>query len=155
MKAQPRRTVPMRIQRDAALDLCATLMKRLGMVPVDMDVKFELDHDPALKLRAVNPETGEHVPHQHDRRYLVWLTKEAHAEKTTGRRGVSDLSLRDGDQGKIAKVARLLTEGEEFRSRLLRKEAGEPALPSKGRLRGRGFPTPKPQRRATGFRRDA
>jgi hypothetical protein len=31
---------------------------------------------------------------------------ECHAVKTTGRRGESDLSLRDGDQGKIAKLKR-------------------------------------------------
>ena len=66
--AEPRRAVPMRLQRDKALELCADLMRKLGMVAVDAEVAFELDHDPALVLRPVDPATGHHIPHQHDPR---------------------------------------------------------------------------------------
>ncbi|KMO34279.1 hypothetical protein [Methylobacterium aquaticum] len=120
-----RRAVPMKVQRDAALDLCAELMRKLGMIPVEVEtVEWQLDHNPALALRPIDPVTGEHQPHQHSRKHLVWMTKAAHREKTTGRRGTSDLSLRDGDQGKIAKVDRLQEQQAEFRERLLAK--GEP-----------------------------
>ena len=82
--AEPRRAVPMRLQRDKALELAASLMRKLGLVPVDAEVAFELDHDPALCLRPVDPANGQHIPHQHDPSCLIWRTKEAHARKTRG-----------------------------------------------------------------------
>lgn len=83
--AEPRRAVPMRVQRDRALALCADLMRKLGMVPVDAEVAFELDHDPALCLRPIDPTTGQHIPPQHEPSCLIWRTKEQHALKTRGR----------------------------------------------------------------------
>lgn len=123
--AEPRRAVPLKVQRDVALALCADLMRKLGMVPVDVQVAFELDHDPPLALRAIDEVTGSHKPHQNDERFLVWRPKLDHRAKTTGRRGESDLSIRDGDQGKIAKVKRITADQEAFRRRLQAKNDGE------------------------------
>lgn len=106
MKAGKRRAIPMKVQRDVALDLCRDLMRKLGLVEVDATIEFDLDHAPALELRAVNPVTGEHEPHQHDPRFLIWRTRQAHRAKTTGRAGTSKLAMVNGDQQKIAKNRR-------------------------------------------------
>lgn len=143
MKPEPRRTVPMRVQRDAALALCADLMRKLGMIPVEVTPQFELDHVPALALRAVDPATGKHVPHQHDPAHLVWMTKEAHAAKTFG----TGATTRGADAGDIAHGRRLTKKHQEFCANLLRKEAGEPKPP--GSIRTRPRKPAEPQRRAT------
>ncbi len=107
MKAEPRRTPPLSVKLAAALNQLEAAMRKLGMIPVECTVpEWQFDHDPALGLRAVDDQTGAHVPHQHDVRFLVWRPRVEHAVKTTGRRGESDLSIRDGDQGRIAKVKR-------------------------------------------------
>lgn len=117
-----RRVVPMKVQRDVALAQLSALMRAKGF---EVDT-FELDHDPALGLRPVDPVTGEHTPHQHDPAALVWRPKAEHKRKTTGRRGESKLSLSyDGDQSRIAKADRLEESTEEFRRRLLAKEPGQ------------------------------
>lgn len=106
MKAEPRRTPPLSVKLAAALNQLEAAMRKLGMIPVECTVPdWQLDHDPALALRAVD-DGGAHQPHQHDVRFLVWRPRVEHALKTTGRRGESNLSLRDGDQAKIAKVKR-------------------------------------------------
>lgn len=107
MKAESRRTPPLFVKLAAALNQLEAAMRKLGMIPVECTVpEWQFDHDPALGLRAVNESTGAHQPHQHDVRFLVWRPRVEHTVKTTGRRGASDLSLRDGDQAKIAKVKR-------------------------------------------------
>jgi hypothetical protein len=107
VKAEPRRTPPMAVKLAAALNQLEAAMRQLGMIPVECTVPdWQFDHDPALALRAVDEATAAHVPHQHDVRFLVWRPRVEHAVKTTGRRGESDLSLRDGDQSKIAKLKR-------------------------------------------------
>jgi hypothetical protein len=146
MKAEKRRAVPMRLQRDAALDLCTDLMRKLGMVPVDYVPEFELHHEPPLELRPIDEATGQHVPHQHERTCLIWMTKAAHRARTTGRRGESDLSLRDGDQAKIAKTRRLEKKRDAFKRTLLARDAGEEPPPDK---RKRPIPAArKPERPA-------
>ena len=116
MTRPKRKAVPMQTQRDVALRQLGELMRKLGF-EVQM---FELDHDPALELRPVDPETGEHEPHQHDANYLVWLPKANHRDKTHGKpAGESKLNRRDGDQQKIAKAKRLAKSHEEMRRRLL------------------------------------
>lgn len=103
MKAEKRRAIPMKIQRDVALDLCRDLMRKLGMVEVDATIEFDLDHDPALQLRAIDPATGKHLPDQHDPAFLVWRPRQQHRVKTTGRAGTSKLAMINGDAQKIAK----------------------------------------------------
>lgn len=147
MKAEKRRAVPMKLQRDLALKLCADLMRQAGMVPVEVTPRFDLDHVPALALRDFDPATGEHRPHQHDPAHLVWMTKEAHAAKTFG----NGATTRGADAGDIAHHRRLSAKEMQFRARLLAKDHGtEPPEPK----RKHKIPRPpkrqaKPQRTAT------
>lgn len=107
MKAEKRRTPPLSIKLEGALAQIEVLMRKLGMIPEEVVVSgWDFDHDPALELRSVDDATGAHIPHQHDVRFLVWRPRQEHRVKTTGRRGESDLSIRDGDQQKIAKNRR-------------------------------------------------
>jgi hypothetical protein len=109
MKAEPRRAVPMKLQRDKALELCADLMRKLGMVPVDAKVEFDLDHDPALGLRDVDPATGHHVPHQHEPSCLIWRPKARHTEKTRGR-GATTAGSDVGEMRKTRQLVRARVE---------------------------------------------
>jgi len=146
--AEPRRAVPMKLQRDLALKLVADLMRKLGMLPPEAEPSFQLDHAPALALRAVDEATGEHVPHQHDPAYLVWLTKEAHAAKTFG----TGATTRGADAGDIAHSRRLSAKEIEFRARLLARDTGvEPPEPKrrKAKIAQRPKRPPRQQRSAS------
>lgn len=117
MTPEPRRKVPAKAALHAAL-------YQLGFEPHEV----ELDHDPALALRPVDPVTGEHIPHQHDPKALIWRPKADHARKTTGRRGESRLSISgDGDVSRAAKARRLAQSHEEFRARLTAPKGETPA----------------------------
>lgn len=125
--------IPVMVRLHAAL-------LQLGFEPSEV----QLDHDPALGLRKVDPVTGAYVPDANDPRYLIWRPRKEHAAKTTGRRGES----RKGDQSsgdvpRIAKVKRLQSEQEEFRRRLLEKAPGEPRK-SKSRIPSRPFRKKEP-----------
>lgn len=106
MNRPKRRAVPMKLQRNAALALCAELMVKLGLEQVDA---WQLDHDPALGLRPVNDAGTDYEPAQHDPRFLVWRPIRQHAEKTNGRAlGTSRHARRvEGDKQRIAKAKRL------------------------------------------------
>lgn len=107
MKAEPRRTPPVGAQLAAAKRQIADLMKRLGMVPVEVpldSVQLECDHEPALGLRDVDAVTGRHIPHQHDDRYLVFRPKVRHAEKTRG----TGATTAGSDVGEMRKTRQLV-----------------------------------------------
>lgn len=135
---EKRRPVPMRVQRDAALRQLGELMRGKGFEAHEL----ELDHDPALALRPKNPETGEHEPHQHDSRYLVWRPKAEHAEKTNGvRLGESKNASRiEGDKQMISRAKRLSKDEEAFRARVLAKSEDRSG---EGRPTRTGKPWPK------------
>lgn len=151
--AEPRRTPPVGKQLAAAKRQIAELMKRCGMVPVEMpveDVALDLDHDPALGLRDVCPKTGQHIPHQHDDRYLVFRPVANHAVKTRG----SGATTNGSDVGEMRKTRQLVEK---------RVERGEVApddpsiapwaprpdryQPPKQKIRNAGFAPPKDRRR--------
>ncbi|WP_375458847.1 hypothetical protein [uncultured Enterovirga sp.] len=148
MKPEPRRVVPIKVQLEVAKRQLAALMREKGF---EVE-RLELDHDPALGLRPIDPETGEHVPHQHDASCLVWRPDAEHKVKTTGRRGESDLSLTfNGDQSRIAKTERVQEREAEFRRQLLARAEGKPVA-RKGSIPSRPKQPAKPQNRASGFR---
>jgi len=89
--------------------------------------EVELDHDPALGLRNVNADGTDWDPPQHDARYLVWRPKDEHRVKTSGTKATTAGS----DVQVIAKGKRLARDAEEFRRRILAKDAGEPKPKSK------------------------
>ena len=114
MTEPKRRTVPMKTQRDVALRQLGELMRKLGFEVV----VWELDHDPPLGNRPI--VDGEHEPHQHDPRALVWRPKAEHAAKTHGVKvGESRFATRtEGDQQKIARTKRLRADHAELRKKL-------------------------------------
>jgi hypothetical protein len=110
----PRRKVPLRTQLHAALD-------QLGLDPATA----ELDHTPALGLRAINAALGDYDPPQLDPQYLRWRGKAEHRIKTSGTKATSAGS----DIHLIAHGKRLTREHEEFCRRILLKEPGRSARP--------------------------
>lgn len=155
VKAEKRKPVPEKIQKEVALRQLRELMTELGYE----EGALELDHDPALGLRPIDPDTGAHVPAQHDPKALVWRPSSAHRLKTSGQKGESKLSIDpNSDQSRIAKVKRILKASEnakvkaeeDYRRQLLRHEVvdGETADPipvkpksrwPKRSLKSRGF----------------
>lgn len=157
MGPEKRRPVPLGLKLAVALSQLEDAMRALGSISPDSEtVEWELDHFPMLAVRPHDEVTGHHIPHQHSIHHLVWMPKAAHALKTTGRRGESDLSIRDGDQARAAKVKRIRRKSVEFQFALLQKDACElngPKLKSKSQIKSRVRPKAKPQRRASGYRR--
>lgn len=143
--AEPRRAVPMKVQRDLALAQLADAMRKLGLVPVDAAPEFELDHDPALCLRPVDPETGKHIPPQHEPSCLIWRTKEAHDRKTNGPGGERRITTAGSDKHLKVKLDRLSEAHVETRQKLLSVEPRAPKPP--GKIRSAGFAPPKDRRR--------
>ncbi len=130
-QAEPRKAVPMKLQRDLALKLCADLMRRMGMVEEAEPVSFELDHDPALVLRDVDPATGRHIPHQHDPEYLIWKTGKAHDRKTNGRGGEKRTTTYGSDKHVAAKLTRLTDAEIERHRRQMLGPSERSAVPAK------------------------
>lgn len=98
-------------------------LRQLGFEPHEV----ELDHSPALALRAWNPETNDTIPPASDPRYLVWRTKAEHRVKTFGRPATTAGS----DIGEAARLKRLERDTAEYRTRLLAKTPGRPRPKSK------------------------
>ena len=143
MKAEPRRAIPMKTQRDVALRQLADLMRQMGMEVT----RLELDHDPALGRRLVDEATGQHVPHQHEPSCLIWRPDAAHKVKTFGK----PATTLGSDIHEIAKTVRMEREAAEFRVSILRKETGEPKPERYSAFGKRPRNQAKPQRRASGY----
>jgi hypothetical protein len=148
-RAEPRRAVPLAKQLEASKRQIADLMQKLGMVPVSEPVELQLDHDPALGLRDVHPVTGEHSPHQHDPRYLVWRPKLRHAAKTHG----NGATTAGSDVGEMRKTRQLVA----ARVERGEVEADDPSIAPwapkpdrrqmpKQKIQGRGFPKSQKER---------
>ena len=126
-----RKAIPLGVKLAAALIA-------LGMDPDDV----EWDHDPAIGMRPINPETGDTIPPANDPRAIVPRLGAAHKAKTFG-----DHRPLSGDVSQIAKIKRVDRKHEEFRQRLLAKATGEPvAAPTKHKgpaIPSRPFPKRK------------
>lgn len=147
-KPEKRRPAPLAVKLENALDQLGDALKRLGEIPPDTDrIEWEHDHFPALALRPFDPTTGHHIPHQHSAGHLRWLPKACHKAKTTGRRGESKLSARDGDAGKIAKVRRI--EKKRAAADLPREE--RPRIMPKAKIPQAPKKPRKAQKRASGY----
>lgn len=93
MSKPRRKSIPLRAQLHAAL-------YQLGLNPDDSD----LDHSPPLALREWDEAAQDTIPPASDPRYLVWMKRTAHREKTVGRKNVT---VAGSDIHAIAKVKRL------------------------------------------------
>ena len=111
--------MPLRVKLAAALFA-------LGLDPKTT----EFDHDPALGLRPVDPETGDTVPAANDPKHIVPRARAAHRHKTVG-----DHRPLSGDISRIAKLKDVERKEAAFRQRLLAKTAGERAPKPKRRSR--------------------
>lgn len=86
-----------------------TLGRRLAILLGHLPKGAELDHDPALILRAFNPKTGEYMPAANDPAYLIYRDGESHQQKTTGRKpgALRTVTTKGSDIGLKTKFARL------------------------------------------------
>lgn len=90
-----------------------------------LGMTIEFDHQPplAFRERVVNEE-GEvigYIPDENDPRYIVPMIRDAHREKTNGKK--HDVS--NGDIHKAGKIKRLSETEQEFRRKLLEPEERE------------------------------
>ena len=106
---------------------------------------IEWDHCPALALRFFNEETGELEPAANDPRFIRPIRTANHATKTFGPGGEKRVTTAGSDIHAIAKAKRQSRETEEFRRRLLAKDAGEP-IPTTGKRRAKIPSRPFPKR---------
>lgn len=102
----------------------ASALYALGIDPDDVD----FDHDPALAMRPIDPETGDTIPPANSPRHIVPRPRAAHKAKTFG----SHVPL-SGDVQKIKKLRRVEKDEAAFRARLLAKESGDTPAPKRGR----------------------
>lgn len=119
--AEHRKHIPIGVKLKACLLL-------LGFTDEQIDGDIRWDHQPALGLRFIDPETGEMIPHPNDPRFIRPMSDRGHHEKTFGRGGTRRITTAGSDIGNIAKVKRVVENpsgGEEFRRRLLAVKSGE------------------------------
>lgn len=112
--------------------LMVALAEALGL---PSDTRFEFDHDPALTLREFDSIAGDFIPPQNDPAFIVVRTEADHDRKTFGTKATtagSDIHAR-------THVNRLSKDQQEFRSRMLTKQPGEPRQRS-GKIPTRPFP---------------
>lgn len=149
MKAEKRREPPLHVKLEAALRQLVEAWKQLGKVPADETPKLEFDHFPALGLREVCQETGQHIPHQHSAEHLRWMPKADHDRKTRG----TGATTNGTDIGEMRKTRQLV------KARIARESPPEDEPPArhtkpKSNFPKRGFPKrEKIQARATGYKR--
>ena len=119
------------IRLDAALNA-------LGL----LGLEIQWDHNPPLGLREkITDEAGNvigYIPDENDPRYIVPMVKQAHRDKTNGKK--HDVS--NGDIHKIAKASRLSKAQEEFRQRVANPEPREPRPKSRMRHKRKSEPNP-------------
>lgn len=135
-----RKAIPTKVRIQVVLTQGA-LCKSCGQPIQDAD-NIRFDHRPPIQLRAWNPEAQDTVPAVNDPAAIEALHKDCHDVRTTGRRGESRLSARDGDVAAIAKVRRLTKDQEAFNRRLLAKDDPEAEEPEPAKKKYR-WPTRK------------
>lgn len=136
LRAEKRRAVPMEVQRDVALRQLIELMRETGRIPPeDTAPQLDLDHDPMLALRDVDPETRHHIPHQHAREALIFRYRPQHNVKTRGR----GATTADSDIGNLRKTRQLVE------ARIKRGEV-DPDDPSIAAWAPKAGKRPKPKR---------
>lgn len=133
--ADHRRHIPIGVKLHATLLL-------LGFTDEEIAGGVEWDHQPALALRVVDPETGELTPHPNDPRYLRPLRKAEHSVKTRGA-GATTAGSDIGNAAKVKRIERDPAGGEEFRRRILEIKRGERPERPRSRIPSRPFPSCK------------
>ncbi len=114
---------PVSVERDAAL-------WALGIDPADV----EWHHEPPLAMRPIDPATGLYAPDENDPRHIIPMARVDHRARTP-----KDVSA-------VAKVKRVTRRHDEFRQRLLAKDAGRKAPETKPKRKIHSRPWPKKRR---------
>lgn len=106
-----RKGIPVGVKLEVVLaqdGLCTHCRKPLGKLP-----GLNFDHRPPIATRPVNDAGTDYVPAQLDPAHIEAIHElPCHRERTTGRRGESRLSARNGDQTTIAHLKRLAEQRE-------------------------------------------
>lgn len=143
-----RKAIPIRVRLQVILNqggLCRSCGERLA----DVD-NCRFDHRPPIQLRGWDAEAGDTIPGVNDPAAIEALHKDCHDVRTTGRRGESKLSTRDGDVAAIAKLRRVTKDQEVFQRRLLAKSnPDEEPAPAKRKFKwpSRPFETKSKKRK--------
>lgn len=95
-----RRAIPVAVKRAILERQGAECICGCGQ-PVSWQTKSDthFDHEPALRLRAINADGTDYIPAQHDPRYIDARCPESHHAKTHG----TGASTAGSDVGKIKK----------------------------------------------------
>ncbi|RWX72596.1 hypothetical protein EOA24_00510 [Mesorhizobium sp. M2A.F.Ca.ET.039.01.1.1] len=123
-----RKAIPDRVKLIAAL-------RRMGLTIEQV----QFDHNPALELRPIDPETGDTIPPANSPDHIDLLLITEHKTKTFGRGGDKRITTAGSDIGNIKKLRHLTKDEEAFRRRLLAKAEGEPEPKKKSRWPSRPF----------------
>lgn len=108
--------------------------------------RIHLDHRPPLSERQFDTESDDTIPPANHPDYIEALTPKEHDKRTNGPGGEKRITTAGSDSNRRAKTRALTKQQEEFRRRLLAKDAGEPRPRPERRgapLRSRGFDTTK------------
>ncbi|WP_298962495.1 hypothetical protein [uncultured Methylobacterium sp.] len=120
-----RKSIPCDVKVDVVVrqdGRCASCGERLGTLR-----ETQFDHEPALQLRAFDPDANDTIPPANDPEALKGKHKLCHLVKTTGRKGESDKNAIHGDVAEIHRLRRLTQQREEFQRRVLAKGTDEGA----------------------------
>lgn len=112
MTRPKRRTIPIRVKR-AVVERQAGFCKcGCGqMVSAEPKTDTTFDHEPALRLRDVNPGLNDYIPPQHSQRHIDALRTACHHIKTHG----TGATTAGTDIGKIKKARNLARGGKTVR----------------------------------------
>lgn len=102
------------------------LVRWFGEQPV------ELDHCPALALRAWDGRKGDTKPPANDPAYLVWRPKGEHAVKTFGRGGERRIHTKGSDHAAVYALKRIKEARELHHAAMRRKRPGKGKDPKVG-----------------------
>lgn len=110
-----------------------------------LGLEIQWDHNPPLGLRdTIKDEAGNiigYIPDENDPRYIVPMIKQAHRDKTNGKK--HDVS--NGDIHKVHKARRLNKAQVEFQRRVLAREPSDKPERPKKKWPSRKFATKKHQ----------
>lgn len=119
-----RKAIPVTVKLQVVLAQgakCTACGQRLGKLD-----EIEFDHTPAIQLRTWDPVRKDTIPACNDPEFIEAKHIDCHAAKTTGRKGESNLTRRQGDQYEISKTRRLTEREEAFRRQMLSRGEPEP-----------------------------
>lgn len=126
MKEPPRKSIPDKLKLEIYLEhngRCARTGKKLG----HYSRQTEYNHNPPLKLRAINEDGTDYVPPQLDPAYIEPLMPSVHDAVTNGDDSLEKghMLRKDYDKARISKTKRVRESHGDFRKRQASKQCGQ------------------------------